>query len=177
MLSRALLLRSAAQPKELVHGIRFKKQRASKSEEVMAVPSLERKITFSPFGVTTLRREDLEGGGREGMWGNEERMIVMIGKMLKRLCFPQARHDTHEVRWTCCRGKVSRLTMVSMIVAATESCICNKSCESPSRKTQLQSFIDCFSTTACSCPGPLNRPCCPVNIIAVLHGQPRDART
>ncbi|KAF3053788.1 hypothetical protein E8E11_007057 [Didymella keratinophila] len=68
LLSRALLLKDASQPKELVHGIRFTKQRASKSEEVMAMRSFERKITFSPFGVTALRREDLEGGEREGMW-------------------------------------------------------------------------------------------------------------
>jgi Holliday junction resolvase YEN1 len=68
LLSRALLLRDSSQPEEVLHGIRFTKQRASKSEEVMAMRSLERKITFSPFAVTTLRREDFEGGEREGMW-------------------------------------------------------------------------------------------------------------
>ncbi|KAF3042994.1 hypothetical protein E8E12_009886 [Didymella heteroderae] len=68
LLTRALLLRDTSQPKEVVHGISFTKQRASKSQEVMAVRSLERKIKFSPFGVTALRREDLEGGEREGMW-------------------------------------------------------------------------------------------------------------
>jgi hypothetical protein len=34
----------------------------------MTLRCFERKITFSPFGLTTLRRDDLEGGGREGMW-------------------------------------------------------------------------------------------------------------
>ena len=67
-LSRAFLLNDASQSKEVVHGIKFTKQRASKSEEVTAMCSLERKITFSPFGVTALHREDLEGGEREGMW-------------------------------------------------------------------------------------------------------------
>lgn len=68
LLSRSLLLRGTSQSKEVVHGIKFTKRRASKSEEVMAMRSFERKITFSPFGVTALRREDLEGGEREGMW-------------------------------------------------------------------------------------------------------------
>lgn len=71
LLSRALLLRDSSQLRDVVHGIKFTKQRVSKSREVMAMRSLERKITFSPFGVTALRRGDLEGGEREGMWDGE----------------------------------------------------------------------------------------------------------
>ncbi|XPS70041.1 hypothetical protein M3J07_002278 [Ascochyta lentis] len=68
LLTRALSIRSASLPKEVVHDIKLTKQRASKSQDVMLLRSWERKITFSPFEVTSLRREDFEGGEREGMW-------------------------------------------------------------------------------------------------------------
>ncbi|KAH6642090.1 hypothetical protein C7974DRAFT_94997 [Boeremia exigua] len=68
LLTQSLVQRESSCPKEVVHDIKLTKQRASQSEEVMALRSLERKITFSPFGVTTLKRQDLEGGEREGMW-------------------------------------------------------------------------------------------------------------
>ncbi|KAJ4372666.1 hypothetical protein N0V86_008029 [Didymella sp. IMI 355093] len=70
LLSRSLLLNGSSQPEttDVVHNIKLTKQRASTSEEVMTLRCFERKITFSPFGLTTLRRDDLEGGGREGMW-------------------------------------------------------------------------------------------------------------
>lgn len=68
LLTQSLSRRGDIQPKEVVHGIKLTKQRASKSEEVISSRSLERTITFSPFGVTNLRREDFEGGDRDGMW-------------------------------------------------------------------------------------------------------------
>ena len=68
LLLRFLTQRDSLLPKEVVHEIRLTKQRTSKNDEVMVLRSLERKITFSPFGVTCLRREDFEGGEREGMW-------------------------------------------------------------------------------------------------------------
>lgn len=68
LLTRSLSQRDTSHPKENLHDIRLTKQRANKSEEFMAFRSLERKITFSPFGITALRRDDFEGGEREGMW-------------------------------------------------------------------------------------------------------------
>jgi Holliday junction resolvase YEN1 len=68
LLLRSLAQRDSSLPKEVVHEIKLTKQRANKDEEVMALRILERKITFSPFGVTSLRREDFVGGNREGMW-------------------------------------------------------------------------------------------------------------
>jgi Holliday junction resolvase YEN1 len=68
LLTRSLSHRSIFLPKEVVHDIKLPKQRVSKSEEVKLLRSLERKITFSPFEVTSLRREDFEGGERQWFW-------------------------------------------------------------------------------------------------------------
>lgn len=68
LLLRSLSNRSTSLGKGVLHDIKLTKQRASKSEEVMSLRSFERKITFSPFEVTDLRREDFEGGDREGFW-------------------------------------------------------------------------------------------------------------
>jgi Holliday junction resolvase YEN1 len=45
------------------HMIKLMKSRVKEDET-----PLERKLTFSPFGLTTLRRGDLEGGERQGYW-------------------------------------------------------------------------------------------------------------
>lgn len=68
LLARSLLQRDTSHRKELVHDIKPVKQQAKKSERDTALRAVERKIRFSPFGVTTLGRRDLEGGERDGMW-------------------------------------------------------------------------------------------------------------
>lgn len=74
LLMQSLLRRNISQTKEVVHDIKLTKQHVSKSEEVTALRLWERKITFSPFGVTSLRKEDFEGGEREGMWEGKRDM-------------------------------------------------------------------------------------------------------
>ncbi|KZM26499.1 uncharacterized protein EKO05_0005424 [Ascochyta rabiei] len=74
LLTRSLSKRSTSLPREVVHDIKLTKQRASKNQEIMSLRSFERKITFSPFEVTSLRREDFEGGDREGMWEGKRDM-------------------------------------------------------------------------------------------------------
>jgi Holliday junction resolvase YEN1 len=72
LLTRALVSRASSRPREMVHEIRLIKQRSKDTGEQSPTRTLERKITFSPFGVTNLGRDDFEGP-RLGRWdGNEE---------------------------------------------------------------------------------------------------------
>lgn len=68
LLTRSLLLNHNSSPKESVHDIKLTKQHESKSQDVTVSNTFERKIKFSPFGLTVLQRDDFEGGDREGMW-------------------------------------------------------------------------------------------------------------
>ncbi|EAT82664.1 hypothetical protein SNOG_10329 [Parastagonospora nodorum SN15] len=52
---------------EVVNSIRMVKQKAGQTDRG---PVFERKLSFSPFGVTTLRREDFEGD-RFGYWNGD----------------------------------------------------------------------------------------------------------
>jgi Holliday junction resolvase YEN1 len=70
LLTRDFINRNSSLPRELVHDIKFTKQRVKKTDDVMPPRIFERKLTFSPFGVTTLRREDFEGE-RLGYWNGD----------------------------------------------------------------------------------------------------------
>jgi Holliday junction resolvase YEN1 len=70
LLTRALLNRSSTLPREVVHGIKLVNERAKKTDNGMPARVFERKLSFSPFGVTTLRREDFEGE-RLGYWSGK----------------------------------------------------------------------------------------------------------
>jgi Holliday junction resolvase YEN1 len=45
-----------------------------KAGQIDGGPVFERKLSFSPFGVTTLRREDLKGD-RFGYWDGDKTML------------------------------------------------------------------------------------------------------
>ncbi|KAF1921501.1 hypothetical protein BDU57DRAFT_51319 [Ampelomyces quisqualis] len=67
LLTRSLSTRSAMLPRETLHGIKLVREKTKKDETGIPVPVFERKLSFSPFGVTSLRREDFEGE-RRGYW-------------------------------------------------------------------------------------------------------------
>ncbi|USP82050.1 hypothetical protein yc1106_09324 [Curvularia clavata] len=73
LLTRDLVSRES-KPKELVHDIRFPKQRSKKTEEQPPVQNLERKLTFSPFGVSCLHRTDFEGE-KFGHWNGDDKVL------------------------------------------------------------------------------------------------------
>lgn len=66
LLTKYLVARDASLPREHIHEIRLTKRRVKKNDE-QAVPPLERNLTFSPFGLTTLQKKDFEGE-RAGYW-------------------------------------------------------------------------------------------------------------
>jgi Holliday junction resolvase YEN1 len=70
LLTRKFLNRNPSLPRELVHDIKFTKQRVKKTDGLLPSRVFERKLTFSPFGVTNLRREDFEGE-RLGYWNGD----------------------------------------------------------------------------------------------------------
>jgi Holliday junction resolvase YEN1 len=70
LLTRSLAYKSSHLPREVVHSIRFTKQRAKADVSALSAHAFERKISFSPFGITTLRREDFEGM-RLGYWNGD----------------------------------------------------------------------------------------------------------
>jgi Holliday junction resolvase YEN1 len=74
LLTRSLSARDPSLPPELLHHIKFPKQRAKKTENEPPVRSFERKLTFSPFGVTTLSRADFEGE-RLGCWNGDKESL------------------------------------------------------------------------------------------------------
>jgi Holliday junction resolvase YEN1 len=70
LLTRYLSTRNVSSPREMVHDIRFTKRRANKSDTELPTRVLERKLTFSPFGVTSLTKEDFVGE-RAGYWDRD----------------------------------------------------------------------------------------------------------
>ena len=74
LLMRTFVTRDSSQPKEIVHDIKLTKQRVKKNEEQLPIRTFERKITFSPFGVTDLCRTDFEGD-RLGYWNGDKEVL------------------------------------------------------------------------------------------------------
>ncbi|EUC46287.1 hypothetical protein COCMIDRAFT_36119 [Bipolaris oryzae ATCC 44560] len=73
LLTRDLASRDSSKPKEMVHEIRIPKQR-SKTEHQPSMRTFERKITFSPFRVTSLCRDDFEGS-QFGHWNGDDKVL------------------------------------------------------------------------------------------------------
>lgn len=71
LLTRALVQKDNASSKNVLQGIKLKKQRKSNKAEVMDLRSVERAISFCPFEVTSLQRIDFEDGNLKGMWANK----------------------------------------------------------------------------------------------------------
>ncbi|KAH3913214.1 hypothetical protein HBH56_113250 [Parastagonospora nodorum] len=67
LLMKCLSKGSSSVAPEVVNSIRMVKQKAGQTDRG---PVFERKLSFSPFGVTTLRREDFEGD-RFGYWNGD----------------------------------------------------------------------------------------------------------
>jgi Holliday junction resolvase YEN1 len=74
LLTRALSSRSSTLPREVVHDIKLVKERPKKTGKGLPAPVFERKLSFSPFGVTTLRKEDFEGE-RLGYWNGDAKEL------------------------------------------------------------------------------------------------------
>jgi Holliday junction resolvase YEN1 len=74
LLTRSLSSRSSTLPREVVHGIKLVKERPKKTDSGLPAPVFERKLSFSPFGVTTLRKEDFEGE-RLGYWNGDAKEL------------------------------------------------------------------------------------------------------
>jgi Holliday junction resolvase YEN1 len=70
LLTRWLAARDPSLPKELVHDIKLAKRRAKKTDDQLPTRPLERKLTFSPFDLTALKRADFEGE-RLGYWNGD----------------------------------------------------------------------------------------------------------
>ncbi|KAF2703378.1 hypothetical protein K504DRAFT_507948 [Pleomassaria siparia CBS 279.74] len=66
LLTRYLVSRDNDLPRENAHAIKLTKRRVTKADQVEIKP-LERKLTFSPFGLTSLTNKDFEGD-RMGHW-------------------------------------------------------------------------------------------------------------
>jgi Holliday junction resolvase YEN1 len=74
LLIRKLMARDLSRPKEVVHDIKLTKRRVKKTDDQPPIRSLERKLTFSPFGVTDLQREDFEGD-QLGQWNGDKEVL------------------------------------------------------------------------------------------------------
>lgn len=70
LLTRYMSSRNASLPHEVVHDIKLVRTRAKKANDGLLTRVLERKLTFSPFEVTALQRNDFEVE-REGYWNGE----------------------------------------------------------------------------------------------------------
>jgi hypothetical protein len=68
LLTRALVQKDSASLKNILQGIKPKKQHKSDKAEVMELRSVQCAIRFCPFEVTTLQRTDFEDGNLKGMW-------------------------------------------------------------------------------------------------------------
>jgi Holliday junction resolvase YEN1 len=75
LLTRWMTSRDPSLPKELVHDIKLTKRRVKKAENQLPARSLERKLTFSPFGVTNLKRADFEGD-RLDYWNGDRKVLL-----------------------------------------------------------------------------------------------------
>ncbi|KAL6151796.1 hypothetical protein ACJBU6_09740 [Exserohilum turcicum] len=78
LLTRNLIARDSTLPKEVVHGIRLTKQRTKKATDIPPTRTFERKLTFSPFGVTNLCRDDFEGS-ELGHWNGDKETLFDEG--------------------------------------------------------------------------------------------------
>jgi Holliday junction resolvase YEN1 len=67
LLTRSLANRDSTLAREVVHSIKLTKRRPNKTDDLLPPRSFERKLTFSPFSVTSLQRSDFEGE-RLGYW-------------------------------------------------------------------------------------------------------------
>ncbi|CAG5181449.1 uncharacterized protein ALTATR162_LOCUS9768 [Alternaria atra] len=74
LLTRNLTTRDPSLPLGLVHDIKLVKPRVKKTDNEQPTRTLERKLTFSPFGVTTLRQADFEGD-RLGHWNRDKETL------------------------------------------------------------------------------------------------------
>jgi Holliday junction resolvase YEN1 len=72
LLTRYMSRRSPALPRELLHGIRLTERRINKTDNANPAQKLERKLKFSPFGLTSLQRKDFEGE-RQGYWDGDSK--------------------------------------------------------------------------------------------------------
>ncbi|KAF1846993.1 uncharacterized protein K460DRAFT_352184 [Cucurbitaria berberidis CBS 394.84] len=70
LLTKHMSQRNPALPREVIHNIKLTKRRVKKDNDQPATRSFERKLTFSPFGVTSLGRADFEGD-RLGYWNGD----------------------------------------------------------------------------------------------------------
>jgi Holliday junction resolvase YEN1 len=74
LLTRSLTTREPSLPLELVHHIKLRKCQAKKTDDEPPMRTFERKLTFSPFSVTTLCRADFEGD-RLGHWNGDKESL------------------------------------------------------------------------------------------------------
>jgi Holliday junction resolvase YEN1 len=74
LLTRLMSSGISVLPPELVSSIKFVKQKVEQTEEGLPVRVLERKLGFSPFGVTSFRKEDFEGE-RLGYWNGDRNIM------------------------------------------------------------------------------------------------------
>tara|TARA_R110002003_G_scaffold135_7_gene12566 strand:+ start:9636 stop:11792 length:2157 start_codon:yes stop_codon:yes gene_type:complete len=75
LLTRCISTRNPLLPREVLHDIKLTKRKVGKNGDEVVQRMHERKLRFSPFGVTTLRREDFEGE-RLGYWdGNKTNLF------------------------------------------------------------------------------------------------------
>jgi Holliday junction resolvase YEN1 len=74
LLTRLMTSDISVLPPDLFSSIKFVKQKVEQTEDGSPVRVLERKLTFSPFGVTSLRKEDFEGE-RLGYWNGDRNIM------------------------------------------------------------------------------------------------------
>ncbi|KAF2031138.1 PIN domain-like protein, partial [Setomelanomma holmii] len=75
LLPRCISNKDSSLPREFIHDIRLTNRRAKKTDGENPPPMLERKLTFSPFGVTTLRSEHFEEE-RLGYWNGDRATLI-----------------------------------------------------------------------------------------------------
>ncbi|CAN9268483.1 unnamed protein product [Alternaria alternata] len=74
LLTRSLTTRDPSLPLEPIHHMKFPKQRVKKTDDEPPMRTFERKLTFSPFGVTSLGQADFEGA-RLGHWNGDKETL------------------------------------------------------------------------------------------------------
>jgi Holliday junction resolvase YEN1 len=70
LLTKWLVSRGPSALPDNPHDIKLKR-RLKKDEDSPTSGTVLRKLTFSPFRLSTLKRSDLEGGARQGYWGGK----------------------------------------------------------------------------------------------------------
>jgi Holliday junction resolvase YEN1 len=74
LLTRSLSSRADSLPREVVHRIKLVKDKTKIADNVLPSRVFERKLSFSPFGVTSLRKENFEGD-RIGYWNGDMKVL------------------------------------------------------------------------------------------------------